>query len=124
MNWIDIARDNLAAARSLVKTHPRSAVARAYYAAHSVLTQSLLNAGYSPAANRQTPPHQRQGKLVSTHFHAWEPLRTKRVKQAISRAYSRRLDADYSAGVTMDDTVAREAVRDAHRLFVLLEVTP
>ena len=122
MAWIDLARNHLLAAKRMCKDHPRSAISRAYYAAHVILTDALVKAGYSPSPPYETPPHKRQPMLVGIHLAARGPQLVADLSQAISRLYKRRLDADYSQFASVDLRQAKEAIRDAVEIFGLLNV--
>jgi uncharacterized protein (UPF0332 family) len=124
MSWQDIGKNHLEAAKLLVDRHPRSAASRAYYAAHVVLAEALVRSGTVLSAGRQTPSHRAQAKLISIHFRERGSAFVRRLKTAVSRLYSRRIDADYLMTVTIDSSTARDCVRDASTVFVLLEVRP
>jgi len=116
MTWIEIGQDHLKAAKGLVRTHPRSAVSRAYYAAHSVLTERLEQSGWKPSPSRQTASHDHQASLVTKH------LGVATVSRLIGRLHKRRLDADYNRRITIGFDVAIQAVREASELFVHLRI--
>jgi uncharacterized protein (UPF0332 family) len=124
MEWNAIGRDSLRAARRSQDDQARSAVSRAYYAFHSVLTDALIAAGYVPAANRQTPPHNAQPNLIGAHFAGRGMQYVRDLRAIYRRLYAARLDADYNRRVTVDARVSLQAIRDAHRAFQMLEVTP
>jgi uncharacterized protein (UPF0332 family) len=120
MTWADIGRSHLAAAKALVSDHPRSSVSRAYYAAHVVLSEALLTAGYVPPKDRETPPHDGQVKLIGVHLGGLSVGRLRDLRRIIRRTYRRRIDADYRRSVTVASADARDAVRDVSLLFLLL----
>jgi uncharacterized protein (UPF0332 family) len=124
MEWTDVGRDSLSAARIALKDRPRSAVSRAYYACHSVLAAALEGGGYATPANRQTPPHNAQARLIGLHLAHRGPGFVRDLRAVVRRLYAARLDADYNRRVTVDARVSLQAVRDAHRAFQLLEVAP
>jgi uncharacterized protein (UPF0332 family) len=124
MEWNDIGRENLRAARLFQTAQARSAVSRAYYAMHAVLTNALIASGYVPAATRQTPPHNAQPNLIGQHLAIEGQQFVRDLRAVCRRLYAARLDADYNRRVTVDAKVALQAVRDAHRAFQLLEVAP
>ena len=124
MEWQEIARENLAAARHEQERGPRSSVSRAYYAFHCLLTHILVDAGYRPAGNRQTPPHLAQANLIGRYLGVRGALFVRDARAILRRLYHLRLDADYNRRVTIDSRVALQAVRDAHRAFKLMEVLP
>ncbi|HYO09388.1 MAG TPA: hypothetical protein VER17_10485 [Tepidisphaeraceae bacterium] len=124
MEWDEIGQDSLRAARRAQSEHVRTAVSRAYYAFHSVLTRALIDAGYALAANRQTPPHNAQAKLIGEHFGGRGNHFVRDLRAIYRRLYAARLDADYNRRATVDSRVSLQAVRDAHRAFQMLEVTP
>ena len=122
MTWVEIGTGNLAAAKLLVTGQPRSAVSRAYYAAHVVLAHALIKNGYVPPAPRQTQPHGLQAKLIGLHLGSLGTGGVSRVRQVMRRLYGRRIDADYKRTVTTGRASALEAVRDATTLFLVLGV--
>ena len=124
MDWKEIGRDSLRAARRCQEHHARSAVSRAYYAFHSALTDALTAAGYVPAPNRQTPPHLAQAALIGQHLSGKGAKFVRDLRAVYRRLYAARLDADYNRRVTVDARVSLQSIRDAHRGFMLLEVTP
>lgn len=124
MDWETIGRDSLAAAREAQSSRPRTAVSRSYYAVHAVLTSALAAAGYVPAANRQTPPHEAQPRLIGLHLAARGQRFVRELRAVVRRLHAARIEADYDRRVTVDRSVAVRAVRDAHVVFVLLEVAP
>jgi len=124
MDWDGIGRDSLDAARRSHGLHARSAVSRAYYAAHSVLTRALVDAGYRMAANRQTPPHAAQPNLIGLHLASRGQRFVQELRARVRRLYAARLDADYNQRVTMDNRVSLQAIRDAYSIFLMLEVRP
>jgi uncharacterized protein (UPF0332 family) len=124
MDWTEIGRDCLRAAQRTRDEQVRSAISRAYYAAHSVLAHALIGAGYSPPGQRQTPPHDSQAKLIGRHFAANGPAFVRELRAKVRRLYAARLDADYNRRATMDASVSRAAIRDAHSVFLMLKVQP
>ena len=124
MEWNEIGRDNLRAARRARNEHARTAVSRAYYAFHAVLTDALVAAGYELAPNRQTPPHAAQPNLIGEHFGSKGMQFVRDLRAIYRRLYAARLDADYNRRASVDPAVSLQAIRDAHRAFLLLEVTP
>jgi len=124
MDWNEIGRSSLSAARRVRQEHPRSAISRAYYAAHSVVTTALLDAGYLPEAGRQTPPHTALASLIRRYLIGRGQRLVRELQATIRRLYAARLDSDYNRRVTIDKTVALQAVRDAHAVFGMLEVEP
>ena len=124
MEWHEIASDSLQAARQAQAGHARSAVSRAYYAFHAALTNVLINAGYAPAENRQTPPHNAQARLIGVHLSDRGPGFVRDLRAIHRRLYAARLDADYNRRVSVNSEVSLQALRDAHRAFQMLEVAP
>ena len=124
MHWNEIGRDSLRAARAIQDSNARSSISRAYYAAHSVLTEALLNAGYVPPRARQTPPHMLQPALIGQFLNGKGERVVRELRVTVRRLYAARLDADYNRRVTIDSGVSLQAVRDAHAMFLMLEVNP
>ena len=122
MTWDEIGKNNLQAAKRTLDDQPRSSASRAYYAAHVVLADALVTAGYPLTPGRQTPPHVAQAQLIGAHLGGRGPAFVREARAVVRRLYARRLDADYRRTVTVDRAIARESVRDASTLFELLEV--
>ena len=122
MAWTDMARDNLLAAKRMCKAHPRSAVSRAYYAAHVLVADALMAAGFAPTPPYETAPHRQQANLIAFHLAPRGPHFISDLSLAISRLYHRRLDADYSQLASVVSEQAKEAIRDAVEVFALLNV--
>ncbi len=122
MTWSEIGKDSMQAAKQILNSSPRSCVSRAYYAAHVVLTESLLNAGCTLETGRQTPPHLAQAKLVGQYLAGMGDARVREIRAVIRRLYARRIDADYKRTITVDQVAARDSVRDVSTLFSLLGV--
>ena len=121
MDWIEIGRNNLEAAKRMMTIEPRTATSRAYYAAHAVLAHVLVNAGYVCPPGRQTPPHAAQSRLIERHLGKLGRRGIREARATLTRLHSRRIDADYRRNVTIDQAVSRQAVRDAASLMTLLE---
>ena|SRR5690348_5627803 len=122
MTWSEIGKNNLQAAKRTLQDEPRSSASRAYYAAHVVLAEALVDAGCRLTAGQQTPPHAAQARLIGAHLAHRGASFVREARSAIRRLHARRLDADYRRTVTVDRSIARESVRDASTLFELLEV--
>lgn len=116
MTWIEIAKDHLAAAQMVVRKHPRCAASRAYYAAHCLIANALINAGYTLPTHRQTHSHQEQPGLVRRY------LNSRRISTLATRLYTVRIDADYNRRATVDFRLGMEAIRDASEVFKLLRI--
>lgn len=124
MDWNEIGRNSLSAARLANGSHARSSVSRAYYACHAVLTRALVQAGYTPSGSRQTPPHAAQANLIGVYFAGKGDRFVRELRAVIRRLYAVRLDADYNRLASFDKHVSLQAQRDAYRAFRLLEVAP
>jgi uncharacterized protein (UPF0332 family) len=122
MTWVEMAQNNLLAAKRMCKAHPRSAISRAYYAGHAVLANALIAAGYTPSAPYETAPHKQQPLLIGRYLASSGAVLVTDLSQAISRLYKGRLDADYSRLASIDNSHAKEAIRDAVEIFTLLNV--
>ena len=120
--WVEIARDNLLAAKRVCRAQPRSATSRAYYASHVLLTDALTKAGYVPEPPCETAPHKAQADLVGTYLASGGPMFVTDLSSAISRLYKRRLDADYAQFAQVGPAQAKEAVKDASEIFALLKI--
>ena len=123
MTWADIGRSHLAAAKQVAAEHPRSATSRAYYAAHVIVSDALLSAGYVPPAHKQTAPHDAQPSLITKHLSGLGRRTVRELRTTLRRLYERRIDGDYKRTVTVDMRLARDSLRDASAIFGLLGVT-
>ncbi len=119
--WQEIGIENFQAGRELLdKGRYRSGVSRFYYAAFSLLTHELSEAGVDFGDDQETPSHKGLPKLVRLHL----PLSVKQKTESIAiihRLYSARISADYQRR-TMDEPVTRDIMRDTAQLFRFLEV--
>ena len=120
MTWIEIGRDHLTAAKRLSSDHPRSAVSRAYYAVHVVLSDAIVRAGYKLRVERQTVPHEAQPNLIGAHLSALGTHAVRELRRVVRRSQQRRIDADYRRTTTVDRTYAVRAIRDAGTVFAIL----
>ena len=125
MTWDEIGRGSLEAAKLLREAgRHRSSVSRAYYAAHFALTKTLVESGWRPTPDRQTPPHLAQNNLIRRHLAAWEPRRRQSLLRLMNRLYAQRRDADYNRLAIVDKTVCVQAIQDALAVFRELEIQP
>ncbi len=122
MTWPEIGKNNLRAAKRTLEEEPRSSTSRAYYAAHVVLADVLVQAGYTLSLGRQTPPHAHQAKLVGQHLAHYGVSSVRELRAVVRRLYARRIDADYKQTVTVDRSTAMDSIRDASTLFRLLSI--
>ena len=104
--WREIGQKNYHAGRELLNLKQyRSSVSRFYYAAFSLLTHELREAGITFEDNWETPSHQGLPGLMKRHL----PVAYRRECVAIvRRLYAARLAADYQRRTT-DEATARNA---------------
>src|SRR5581483_12032757 len=114
MTWDLLAFDLLNAAKAMLSSHPRSSASRSYYAAHIALAKALEAKGFVPDPGHSTQQHQRQSRLIGQYLPHLGPPGVKRLRQTMSRLYSRRIDSDYVRRVTIDRAIALESLRDAN----------
>jgi hypothetical protein len=122
MTWDELAIDMLKAAKALLRAHPRSAASRAYYAAHIALAKALEMRGFVPDRGFSTQQHKRQSRLIGQYLVSLGARGVREMRQAFSRLYTRRVDADYVRRVSMDRAIALESVRDASAVLAALGV--
>jgi|ERR1700722_15424302 len=120
MTWTEIGKNHLQAAKRTLDEQPRSSASRAYYAAHVVLAEALVQAGCILQPGRQTPAHNAQAQLIGRHLTPQPKVRE--LKAAIRKLYTRRIDADYKRTASVDRASALESVRAASTIFQLLGV--
>jgi uncharacterized protein (UPF0332 family) len=123
MDWLEIGKNHLSAAKGMGRTYPRSAISRAYYAVHAALTGKLVERKlWSDAGARQTPSHQSLPKLANRLF-ARKGESAREVSSAVRRLYLRRIDADYSRRASVDAPAAVASLQDASMIFRVLSVS-
>ena len=118
MDWIEIAREQKAAASRLIvpdRVYPRAACSRAYYAAYALLA-SLAPSGMTYAHSRNNPSHEQLPEIIKSLN------RTDRsaIMDIVNRLRDSRIAADYGVGRSVSALTARERVRDCAELFSLL----
>jgi hypothetical protein len=118
-SWTEVALDAKQAAEHLLArkkrgTHARSACSRAYYAAYAAVA-SVIPAG-APLSHGANPSHAQLPGLVNGL--ARYPLRKRRaIREALSRLYKHRIDADYGPTMSVGDGTARNCLRDCALIF-------
>jgi hypothetical protein len=122
MTWEDLAVAQKAAAQYLFgannPTYDRAVCGRAYYAAYALVT-SRLPPGISFAHGWGNPAHATLPAHVGNVAGLQEADR-REVRRALRRLRQRREDADYRPGITVDRDSARESMRDARQVFMIL----
>lgn len=118
-----MADDHRVTAQQLRKCdNPRLArgiCSRAYYAAYAMVTAHLPDS-ITFGRGWRNPEHARLPAYVNQIPGFSESYR-REVRRALRRLRQRREDADYRPGITVDTGTARESLRDASTVFVLLE---
>ena len=113
MQWAEMARENLVAAKSLFQdARWRSSVSRAYYAAYGAVTDSLEGLATFPKG-RYGPSHDRLPQLVMTYSTELRFRERIQVVKAARRLYRSRIAADYEPRQRVAIEEARIAVQDA-----------
>lgn len=120
--WDELSLDCLEAAKMLADNgHWRSSVSRSYYAAYSAVTSRLVARRVSFAHGWNNPAHEQLPNLIVHNLEL--PLNIRRhVKQLVHTLRRAREDADYRPGMTVDDTIAIDCIRDAIVVLRDLEV--
>jgi len=96
----------------------RAICSRAYYAAYALVT-SRLPAGIDYGRVWRNPQHGNLPKYVARISGLREAER-RAVRSALNRLRSRRENADYRPGITVDGNSAHESMRDAAQVFEIL----
>ena len=111
-NWLDIAGDARKSASTLLtEDHYRSAVARAYYAAYSKITHSLVSvAGLPMPPGREGPSHSRIGRIFETSMPHMTQAKRDKLSELLGRLYTLRIDADYRPSIPIGIRDARAAI--------------
>ena len=88
----------------------RSSTSRAYYAAYSLVTSSLIEVGYQPPKALDGPAHSSMRALIEVHFIMRLGLRKAvALSSHLGRLYDLRLAADYRPTSVVELGVARAA---------------
>lgn len=123
-SWADLSRSAREAAQSLAtgtNSHPRSSISRAYYAAYSAITGELVKQGVVFPHGRNNPPHAELRRYVDS-IRCLTVSERRDVRRAIRRLWAARVDADYIITVSQDAALARDMLRDAHKVMGILGV--
>lgn len=114
MGWHEMGTDAYQAAGEL-RSHPRSCISRAYYAAYSLISSELsATKGVSFPLGRHGPSHTDLPNLIGAHLRRkFGHKHVKDLKAAIRRLYFARLEADYEPHQKLGEDEARKAVLDA-----------
>ena len=116
--WLDLARDSRKAASELVLSGRfRSAVARAYFAAYSRVSDELVRAGVTMPSGREGPSHTRLKPMVERNLTCLKLDKRIWLSRAIGRLYALRLYADYQPSITVDAREAKEAISLMKKVF-------
>ena len=116
--WQEIGRDSFQAAHELLEQGRfRSSVSRAYFGLYSLVTAQLGDRGLTLSqAERDNPGHQQvltmlEHNLISRDTRPALKRQITRASRTVQRA---RVVADYGPGLTVDQSLARAVLRDAH----------
>jgi hypothetical protein len=99
----------------------RSMISRAYYAAYSMVTHRLREAGQKTFGRRGNPSHDKLPKLARHNLTQLSRVARRDLSQAIRRLRDRRVIADYLPMHALDSIVGRDAFRDLVMIERLLE---
>jgi hypothetical protein len=123
MTWKELADDHRDTAQHLIKSDDarlsRGVCNRAYCAAYAMVTAHLPE-GITFGRGWRNPEHARLPAHVSQIGGLSEDCR-RAIRRALRRLRQRREDSDYRPGITVDMRTARESLRDAGTVFLLLE---
>ncbi len=120
--WREIGIDSFRAGRELRDNgRYRSSVSRFYYAAFSLLTHELSEAGADFGDDQETPNHKGLPKLIKQHLMLSAKQKADTIA-IIRRPYSARISADYQRRTT-NEVITRSIMRDAATLFRQFGVT-
>ena len=123
--WDDMAGDSLKASKELLDAGRwRSCASRAYYAAYSAITSSLVRGGIDVGiAGRSNPSHEQLPRLalhnLDRECHGNEARRT--ISKRLRTLRMARQRADYGPDELIDRALARDCVRQAAAIFRDLE---
>ncbi len=99
----------------------RSSVSRAYYAAYCAVTSELAGK-YTFPFGGNNPSHPDLPILILHNLPALPEYKRRQLKQAVSRLWKSRVEADYGPLVTIGEGVTINALRDMNRVLQILEI--
>ena len=115
VTWIEIAREQRAAANRLIvpdRVFPRAACSRAYYAAYALLA-SLAPSGMTFPKGWNNPSHDQLPEIVRSLNRSDRSD----IIEIVNRLRDSRIAADYGVRQSVTAVMARERVRDCAELF-------
>jgi uncharacterized protein (UPF0332 family) len=122
VSWVEMSRDALGAAQSLLQQGRfRSCASRAYFAAYSAVTVRLVERDVRFARGWHNPPHEQLQALVRNGLPMPQDAR-RQLNQALRRLRMARENADYRPGVPVDRREALTCVLDAVLVLRVMEV--
>lgn len=123
MDWRDLAKEHLASAQTLlIGGHWRGTVSRAYYAAYCGVTWKALQRGpITFRSGYQNPSHENIPGLIRNKCVPPGPQADALIESCTLLRFFR-VDADYKPHLTIDDTIARDALREANLILAALGV--
>ena len=119
--WKELSDGSLSAAKHLnAAGHYRSSVSRSYYAAYCSLTSALAELGVTFGRGWNNPPHEQLPRLVRGNLQIpdWQK---RQINEALRRLRYHREDADYRPARDVDQSVARDCLRDASMIVQKME---
>ena len=123
--WLRVAREQSRGA-VLLREHglSRPCVSRAYYAVYSLITSALQSQAKQSRTwgrgGRKNPDHADLPALVRRTLRGLDESKRRQLQTIIIRMRNRREDADYRPGISVDNHVVSESLRDMHDAAELL----
>jgi len=120
--WDDLSNEALRAAKALQKAgYYRGCVNRAYYTVYCAAASRVVAKGVTFRHGWQNPAHEQLPGLLRNRCSKISKLNKRRLVQTLRRLRIMRTDADYRPRTTVDQTLARNALRDASSFLDIME---
>ncbi len=102
----------MAAEQLLQEGRYRSSVSRAYYAAYCAATHEIIQKLTTFSQGRHNPSHENLPKYIQNNLTITHAKKD-RISTLVLILRQFREDADYRPHISVDETIARDCVRDA-----------
>jgi len=121
--WDDLSAEALRAAKAMSKMGCyRGCVNRAYYSVYCAAASRVVGKGVRFRHGWRNPAHEQLPGLISGHCSSISKANRKQLVQTLRRLRLVRTDADYRPQTTIDQPLARDALRDACSFLNIMEL--
>ena len=111
--WQQLSMGSLTAAEILLREgHYRSSISRAYYAAYCGVTHEIVKMPTTFSFGRNNPTHEKVSMYIQRNLNISQAKKDS-ISTLINTLRLFREDADYRPYVPINETTARDCIRDA-----------